>query len=792
MARPKYDLIKTIEDDEEVTDLSEPSDDEESFQPTKQKVKRKADFSTDFQFVSSVKEYNANAWDDLTKYINRKAKNKVDDKIDAARKDRLKKNKELKDQKKKQNGTSQDSDEDDSENDDAASDDNSDIVLSDDELQKDDIKVKDRSVKRAEVLRRQGKGTGVLKVEAEEPDPEDDFFEDAPPFDESTTFNQMNLSRPLLKAIAAMNFVHPTPIQAATIPMALQGRDICGCAATGTGKTAAYMLPVLERLLYRPNQGATTTRVLVLVPTRELGVQVYQVTKQLAQFTSIEVGLSVGGLDVKTQETVLRKNPDIVIATPGRLIDHIRNTPSFSLDSIEVLILDEADRMLDENFSEQMKEIVKQTARTRQTMLFSATMTDQVEDLASVSLSKPVRIFVDNNSQVAFNLRQEFIRIRRENEGDREAILAALVCRTFRDHTMVFVTTKRQAHRVRLLLGLLGIKVGELHGDLTQPQRLEALRKFKDEQLDVLVATDVAARGLDIRGVKSVINFTMPAALEHYIHRVGRTARAGRSGISVSLAGERERRVVREVIKNATNPVKSRIIPPEIISKYREKCEVLKEDIKNIMEEEFQERQLNKLENQANRAEKMLKGEKSEKRDWFQSRKEREEEKDRLRLTEKPSKEKKAKPSKGEKKNPKDEKTKDKKKSKKKNVMNDDTPEGRAAKELDKAALLQARLAKRKTKQKKMSTVYDKASTQSENAASRKRKMSSFSTDLTDTSIKGVKRIRYEANTKKKMDEIQKRKSSGVNKNTKTFNKKMSKLKKNEKGGKNVGSKKRR
>lgn len=161
---------------------------------------------------------------------------------------------------------------------------------------------------------------------------------------EITSFYQMNLSRPLMKGIAAMNFVHPTPIQSATIPVALLGRDICGCAATGTGKTAAYMLPILERLLYRPHSGLSLTRILVLVPTRELGVQVYQVSKQLAQFTTVEFGLAVGGLDLKAQEASLRKQPDVVIATPGRLIDHIKNTPGFGLDSVEILVLDEADR----------------------------------------------------------------------------------------------------------------------------------------------------------------------------------------------------------------------------------------------------------------------------------------------------------------------------------------------------------------------------------------------------------------------------------------------------------------
>lgn len=279
------------------------------------------------------------------------------------------------------------------------------------------------------------------------------------------------------------------------------------------------MLPTLERLIFRPSNRTAVTRVLVLVPTRELGVQVYEVTKQISQFTDIQIGLAVGGLDLKAQETVLRQNPDIVVATPGRLIDHIHNTPSFSLDSIEVLILDEADRMLDEYFAEQMKQIIGQCAPTRQTLLFSATMTDEVNDLAAVSLRRPVRIFVDSNKEVAFNLRQEFVRMRSAREGDREAVLGALVCRTFRDRCIVFVRTKKQAHRLHVLLGLLGVQVAELHGNLTQPQRLETLQKFKDQQVGVVIATDVAARGLDIPGVQTVINFVLPTTLEQYIHR---------------------------------------------------------------------------------------------------------------------------------------------------------------------------------------------------------------------------------------------------------------------------------
>merc|ERR1719193_2783261 len=538
-----------------------------------------------------------------------------------------------------------------------------------------------------------------------------------------------------------MKFVHPTPIQAATIPVALLGRDICGCAATGTGKTAAYMLPVLERLLYRPKE-VSVTRVLVLVPTRELGVQVYQVAKQLAQFTSVEVALSVGGLDLKMQEAMLRKNPDVVIATPGRLIDHVKNTPTFSLESIEVLILDEADRMLQESFFEQMKEIIKSCARTRQTLLFSATMTDQVEQLATVSLNKPVKVFVDSNKVVAWNLRQEFVRVRREEE--REALLAALVCRTFRDHTMVFIQTKAQCHRLHIVLGLLGVRVGELHGNMSQPQRMETLQRFKEEQLDVLLATDVAARGLDIRGVKTVINFTMPTTLEHYIHRVGRTARAGRAGRSVSLAGEGERKMVREIVKRARDPVKSRTVNADIQTKYKAKLTKLEDDVNLVLEEEKADRELAKCENRAGKLQNQLAGGEDDRR-WFQTKQQRKEEKQAL------------------KKKLKDPTFTKQKQKRKAEMAGLDPAEQKEREALNKEGDYIMREAKRARKLKKIRSVVELVEKVNNGKTKQKKKKSSFDAELTNTSSKSVKGFRHIANKKKSDDKRkvkQKKKSS--------------------------------
>ena len=436
------------------------------------------------------------------------------------------------------------------------------------------------------------------------------------------SFTVLRLSRSILKGISDLGFVKPTPIQAKTIPIAMMGKDICGGAVTGSGKTAAFVIPVLERLLFRAKDVAKS-RVLILVPTRELGVQVANVAKNLAKYTDIEFCLAVGGLSSKTQELELKKRPDVIIATPGRLIDHIHNSQSFNLDSIEILIMDEADRMLEDGFADELNEIIKHTPKSRQTMLFSATMTDNVDDLIKLSLNRPVRLFVDNQSSMAKRLLQEFIRVRAHREDSRAALLVALCLRTYTSEAIIFFRSKSAAHYMNIVFKLLGLKSAELHGNLTQVQRLESLELFREKKVDFLLATDLASRGLDISGIKTVINYEMPRNYSQYVHRVGRTARASKSGRAVSFVGEDDRNVLKLAIKNSKDQIKSRVMPSSVIEKFQSKIKCLEGKIKEVFSEEKEQKEFRIADMEASKAENMIIHENEIKsrpaRIWFQS-----------------------------------------------------------------------------------------------------------------------------------------------------------------------------
>ncbi|XP_065881941.1 DEAD-box ATP-dependent RNA helicase 28 [Euphorbia lathyris] len=421
----------------------------------------------------------------------------------------------------------------------------------------------------------------------------------------ANSFMELNLSRPLLRACEALGYAKPTPIQAACIPLALTGRDICGSAITGSGKTAAFALPCLERLLFRPKR-VPAIRVLILTPTRELAVQVHSMLEKLAQFTDIRCCLIVGGLSSKVQESALRTMPDIVVATPGRMIDHLRNSMSVDLDDLAVLILDEADRLLELGFNAEIQELVRLCPKRRQTMLFSATMTEEIGELIKLSLTKPLRLSADPSTKRPATLTEEVIRIRRMREVNQEAVLLALCSKTFTSKVIVFSGTKQAAHRLKILFGLAGFKAAELHGNLTQVQRLDALELFRKQQVEFLIATDVAARGLDIIGVQTVINYACPRDLTSYVHRVGRTARAGREGYAVTFVTDNDRSLLKAIAKRAGSKLRSRIVAEQSISKWSQIIEQMENQVASILREEREEIILRKAEMEVTKAENMI------------------------------------------------------------------------------------------------------------------------------------------------------------------------------------------
>ncbi|PNY29187.1 ATP-dependent RNA helicase DRS1, partial [Tolypocladium capitatum] len=466
--------------------------------------------------------------------------------------------------------------------------------------------------------------------DAEEQAKRDAFFavEEKQKPDQKTdvsSFMALSLSRPILRGLAALGFSKPTPIQSKTIPIALMGKDLVGGAVTGSGKTGAFMIPILERLLYRPNK-VPTTRVVVLTPTRELAMQCYAVATKLASHTDIKFSLAVGGLSLKVQESELRRRPDVVIGTPGRFIDHMRNSASFNVDAVEILVLDEADRMLEDGFADELNEILTTLPKSRQTMLFSATMTSTVDRLIRVGLNKPVRLMVDAQKKTVGTLVQEFVRLRPGREEKRMGYLVHLCKEMYTERAIVFFRQKKAAHRARIIFGLLDMSAAELHGSMNQTMRIESVESFRDGKVSFLLATDLASRGLDIKGVDTVINYEAPQSQEIYVHRVGRTARAGRQGVAVTLAAEADRKVVKAAVKagKAQGAKISQLnIPMADADKWQAQIDEMDDEIDEIMREEKEEKQIANAEMQVRKGENMMQHEaeiKSRpKRTWFET-----------------------------------------------------------------------------------------------------------------------------------------------------------------------------
>lgn len=430
----------------------------------------------------------------------------------------------------------------------------------------------------------------IVKVEddysdIEEENKNEDFFDyksAAIDTKNITTFYNFSLSRPILKAINSVGYSCPTPIQSKCIPLILKGRDVCASAKTGSGKTAAFVLPIIEKLLYLQNENYI--KCLIIVPTRELANQCYEVVKQLIKYTSITSALIIGGVALRQQEITLKNNPDIVICTPGRIIDHIKNTMSVSLIDVKYVILDEADKLLELGFQSELEEIIKSCPIKRQTLLFSATLSNKIEDLIKLSLNKPVRVCIDDTRKIVDNLIQEFIRVR--DKSNREAILLSLCTRYFKEDTIIFCSTKARVHRLLLIFGLAGLSAVELHGNLNQSQRNNSMERFKNHEVNFMIATDIAGRGIDVEGVKTVINYEIPIDINRYIHRVGRTARAGHGGRAISLVGDNDHKLLKEIIKRSSTKALSRTLPPKEIEKWKSVIDSMEKDIKLISKQE--------------------------------------------------------------------------------------------------------------------------------------------------------------------------------------------------------------
>jgi superfamily II DNA/RNA helicase len=363
------------------------------------------------------------------------------------------------------------------------------------------------------------------------------------------SFSNLSLAPTLARAVAEMGYESMTPIQAQAIPVVLTGQDVMGAAQTGTGKTAAFSLPLLQRLLKHENPSTSPARhpvrALVLLPTRELADQVAQQIKMYAKYTQLRSAVVFGGMDMKPQTLELKQGVEVLVATPGRLLDHIE-AKNAVLNQVEYVVLDEADRMLDIGFLPDLQRILSYLPKQRTTLLFSATFSPEIKRLANSYLQNPITIEVARPNETASTVEQRFYAAQ---EDDKRRVIRKVLDDRGIKQAFIFVNSKLGCGRLARSLEREGLRTAALHGDKSQDERLKALEAFKQGEVDLLVCTDVAARGLDIKDVPAVFNFDVPFNAEDYVHRIGRTGRAGASGLAVTLVSPSDTRLVGDIEK---------------------------------------------------------------------------------------------------------------------------------------------------------------------------------------------------------------------------------------------------
>ncbi|HEX8484790.1 DEAD/DEAH box helicase [Sphingomonas sp.] len=376
------------------------------------------------------------------------------------------------------------------------------------------------------------------------------------------SFSHLGLAEPLVRALEAKGYSEPTPIQRDAIPLVLEGGDLLGIAQTGTGKTAAFVLPSIQRMVEAPKRVLPThCRMLVLAPTRELASQIAESARDYGKFSKMSVTTVFGGTSINKNRQDMSRGVDILVATPGRLIDLVEQG-FVNLSMIEILVLDEADQMLDLGFIHALKKIVRMVPRKRQTLFFSATMPVSIRELASQFLNDPKTVSVKPAATTAERVDQYVTFV---NQAEKQALLTLLLKSEAIDRALVFTRTKHGADRVVKLLAGNGIASNAIHGNKSQGQRERALGEFKSGQVKILVATDIAARGIDVSGVSHVLNFELPNVPEQYVHRIGRTARAGASGIAIAFCADDEKPYLRDIERTTRQKIPVRDLPQDFL-----------------------------------------------------------------------------------------------------------------------------------------------------------------------------------------------------------------------------------